>query len=101
MLTGDYQVGKTSLIKRFVENSFGKDYISTMGVQISKKTVNLTDKNIMNFIIWDIGGQSFQMAPYRSKFYSGANALMISGILGETSSFPSRINSTFPAICSE
>jgi len=77
ILTGDYQVGKTSLIKRFVENSFGKDYISTMGVQISKKTVNLTDKNIMNFIIWDIGGQSFQMAPYRSKFYSGANAAFI------------------------
>ncbi|MCK4286830.1 MAG: GTP-binding protein, partial [Candidatus Lokiarchaeota archaeon] len=77
ILTGDYQVGKTSLIRRFVENSFKRDYISTIGVQISKKTINLADENIMNFIIWDIGGQSFQMAPYRAKFYNGANAALI------------------------
>ena len=31
----------------------------------------------MNFIIWDIGGQSFQMAPYRARFYNGANAALI------------------------
>jgi len=77
ILTGDYQVGKTSLIRRFVENAFKRDYISTIGVQISKKTINLADENIMNFIIWDIGGQSFQMAPYRAKFYNGANAALI------------------------
>jgi small GTP-binding protein len=77
ILTGDYQVGKTSLIRRFVKNAFKRDYISTIGVQISKKTINLTDENIMNFIIWDIGGQSFQMAPYRARFYSGANAALI------------------------
>jgi len=32
ILTGDYQVGKTSLIRRFVENAFKRDYISTIGV---------------------------------------------------------------------
>ncbi|MFW9825304.1 MAG: ADP-ribosylation factor-like protein, partial [Candidatus Thorarchaeota archaeon] len=63
ILTGDFKVGKTSLIRRFVENTFKEDYISTIGVQISKKTINLTDQNKMNFIIWDIGGQSFQMTP--------------------------------------
>ncbi len=77
ILTGDYSVGKTSLIKRFVENKFGKDYISTLGVQISKKTVNLNDTTKMNFIIWDIAGQIAQMATYRSKFYNGANAAFI------------------------
>ncbi len=77
ILTGDFLVGKTSLIRRFVENTFKEDYISTIGVQISKKTINLTDHNKMNFIIWDIGGQSFQMAPYRARFYNGANAAFI------------------------
>ncbi|KKL14333.1 hypothetical protein LCGC14_2516710 [marine sediment metagenome] len=77
ILTGDYSVGKTSLIKRFVENTFGKDYISTLGVQISKKTINLSDTTIMNFIIWDIAGQITQLATYRGKFYNGANAAFI------------------------
>lgn len=77
ILTGDYKVGKTSLIKRFVENRFEKDYISTIGVQISKKSVDLTEKIKMDFIIWDIGGQVAQMAPYRAKFYNGANAAFI------------------------
>ncbi|MFX0139622.1 MAG: GTP-binding protein [Candidatus Hodarchaeota archaeon] len=77
ILTGDYSVGKTSLIRRFVENKFEQDYISTLGVQISKKTVNLSEKTKMNFIIWDIGGQAHQMAPYRPNFYNGANAAFI------------------------
>ena len=77
ILTGDFSVGKTSLIRRFVENVFKEDYISTLGVQISKKIITLTEKIKMNFIIWDIGGQSFQMAPYRTRFYNGANAAFI------------------------
>lgn len=77
ILTGDYQVGKTSLIRRFVKNTFQGDYISTIGVQLSKKSVDLTDNIKMNFIIWDIGSQNFQMAPYRTKFYNGANAALI------------------------
>ncbi|MFX1376533.1 MAG: Rab family GTPase [Promethearchaeota archaeon] len=77
ILTGDYQVGKTSLIRRFVENQFQTDYIPTIGVQLSRKTVELTENIKMKFIIWDIGGQSFQMAPYRVKFYNGANAAFI------------------------
>lgn len=77
ILTGDYQVGKTSLIRRFVKNDFKTDYISTIGVQISKKSVDLTDKIKMNFLIWDIGGQVQQMAPFRARFYNGANAAFI------------------------
>lgn len=77
ILTGDFRVGKTSLIRRFVKNQFEKDYISTIGVQLSKKIVDLTDKIKMNFILWDIGGQIRLMAPYRPKFYNGANAAFI------------------------
>ena len=77
ILTGDFSVGKTSLIRRFVKNKFERDYISTLGVQISKKTVILSEQTKMNFIIWDIGGQVHQMAPYRAKFYNGANAALI------------------------
>jgi small GTP-binding protein len=76
ILTGDYAVGKTSLIKRFVENRFEEDYMSTLGVELSKKTVILSEKTKMNFIIWDIGGQR-QFDLNRAKFYNGANAAFI------------------------
>lgn len=76
ILTGDYQVGKTSLITRFIEDSFEEDYIVTLGVQLSKKTINLTEKIKMNFIIWDIAGQD-RFAFNRSKFYEGSNAAFI------------------------
>ncbi len=69
ILTGDYAVGKTSLIRRFVENKFKQDYISTIGVQISKKIVIISEQTKINFVIWDISGQVGQMAPYRKKFY--------------------------------
>ena len=77
ILTGDFQVGKTSLIKRFVENLFSESYISTIGVEISKKTVVMDEDTKINFILWDIGGQISSMAPYRHRFYEGASAAFI------------------------
>ncbi len=74
ILVGDFQVGKTSLINRFVKNEFKESYISTIGVEISKKVVDIGDKTSINYIIWDIGGQVQQMIPYRKRFYSGASA---------------------------
>jgi len=76
VICGDFKVGKTSLIRRFVENRFETDYISTLGVQISKKTIHLSENTKMNFIIWDIGGQQhFNLN--RARFYNGANAALI------------------------
>ncbi|MFX1394532.1 MAG: GTP-binding protein, partial [Promethearchaeota archaeon] len=77
ILTGDFQVGKTSLIKRFIENSFQENYIATIGVEISKKTIDLSSDTTIQFIIWDIGGQKQEMMPFRKRFYSGANAAII------------------------
>lgn len=74
ILTGDFKVGKTSLIKRFVENTFQENYISTIGLQISKKTVELGPKTNVKFLIWDIGGQKTMIAP---NFYRGANSAFI------------------------
>jgi small GTP-binding protein len=77
ILTGDYFVGKTSLIMRFVKNLFKENYQSTVGVDISQKDLKI-DKDIsVKFIIWDIGGQITQMAPYRKRFYEGTNTAFI------------------------
>ncbi|MFX0047684.1 MAG: GTP-binding protein [Candidatus Hermodarchaeota archaeon] len=77
VLTGDYEVGKTSLIRRFVQNLFKESYQSTVGVEISKKVIKIAENTKINCAIWDIGGQITQMTPYRKKFYGGAEAAFI------------------------
>ncbi|MFW9941790.1 MAG: GTP-binding protein [Candidatus Thorarchaeota archaeon] len=77
ILLGDFAVGKTSLITRFVQNLFKEDYHSTVGVNISQKIVKLDENTKVKFIIWDVGGQMPKMAPYRKKFYEGVNSALI------------------------
>ncbi len=77
IMTGNYQVGKTSLIKRFVWSSFAESYQSTIGVDISRKIIDINDDTKITFVLWDIGGQITQMAPYRTRFYEGADSALI------------------------
>lgn len=55
-MVGDSQVGKTSLMVKYVENSFDEDYIQTLGVNFMEKTISLRSNRI-TFSIWDLGGQ--------------------------------------------
>jgi len=75
IITGDGRVGKTSLVRRFVENKFKDEYVNTLGVDISKHSVEIGENIRISFIIWDIGGQDF--SPYRDKFYNGANCAFL------------------------
>jgi small GTP-binding protein len=55
-LLGAFSVGKTSLIKRFVESIFDEKYITTIGVKIDKKTLTISDKEV-SLMIWDLEGE--------------------------------------------
>ncbi|MHA1718924.1 MAG: GTP-binding protein [Promethearchaeota archaeon] len=66
-------VGKTSLIRRFVDDKFAESYVSTIGVDISRKEVIISETCTVNESLWDIGGQAQEMAPHRKRFYQGAN----------------------------
>ncbi|NER18031.1 Rab family GTPase [Spongiivirga citrea] len=55
VLLGHFGVGKSSLIRRFVENTFSDDYKVTIGVHILKKSVQI-DGTDLSMIIWDIEG---------------------------------------------
>ena len=60
-LLGDFNVGKTSLVRRFIEDKFSDRYLSTVGVKVSRKSVNLTtelDVRQVNFLIWDLEGNT-------------------------------------------
>jgi small GTP-binding protein len=55
-MLGAFSVGKTSLVKRFVESVFSETYLTTVGVKIDKKTVELSDR-MVNLILWDLAGE--------------------------------------------
>ncbi|POS86908.1 septum-promoting GTP-binding protein 1 [Erysiphe pulchra] len=55
-MVGDAQIGKTSLMVKYVEGSWDEDYIQTLGVNFMEKTINIRNTEI-TFSIWDLGGQ--------------------------------------------
>ena len=55
-MVGDAQIGKTSLMVKYVEGAFDEDYIQTLGVNFMEKTVSIRNAHI-TFSIWDLGGQ--------------------------------------------
>ncbi len=57
LLVGEPEVGKTSLIKRYVDDFFKEGYQITLGVDFLSKKVNIKDREL-TFQIWDVAGQS-------------------------------------------
>ena len=55
-MLGGFSVGKTSLVKRYVQSVFSETYLTTVGVKIDKKTVDLSDR-IVHLILWDLAGE--------------------------------------------
>lgn len=77
-LLGDFAVGKTSLVRRFVHNRFDDQYISTLGVKVSRKTVVIPhydpkhdDVVEMNLMVWDLAGGQ-QQNPVATSYLRGA-----------------------------
>lgn len=55
-MLGEVQVGKTSLMVKYVENKFDEDYIMTLGVNFLEKNLNIK-RNPVKVMIWDLAGQ--------------------------------------------
>lgn len=55
-ILGAFGVGKTSLVRRYVQSIFSDTYLTTVGVKIDKKTVNLAADDV-TLILWDIAGE--------------------------------------------
>lgn len=55
-MLGSFAVGKTSLVRRFVDSVFHENYITTLGVKIDKKKVSLPEGEL-SMILWDVYGE--------------------------------------------
>ena len=74
VILGHFGVGKSSLLRRFVENTFSENYVVTIGVHIMKKEVLIKDKGI-TLILWDVEGTD-DFTKYRSSYLLGASSFI-------------------------
>ena len=80
-LLGNPAVGKTSLIRAFVYETFEDEYISTIGSKVSKKEVEFFDEESKKYyevslIIWDIAGQQ-TFKHVKQAYYRGAKGALV------------------------
>ncbi|MHA2140062.1 MAG: Rab family GTPase [Candidatus Thorarchaeota archaeon] len=68
---GEGAVGKTSLVGRYVYDSFEGDYLATIGTDIHVKTVQVED-TMVKLVVWDIAGQD-DFAQLRKAYYQNAS----------------------------
>ncbi|HTC41071.1 MAG TPA: Rab family GTPase [Candidatus Acidoferrales bacterium] len=75
-MLGSFAVGKTSLARRFVEGIFSDTYLTTVGVKIDKKVVQVNGTEI-NLVLWDLyGDDDFQKIRW-SHFNGAAGYLLV------------------------
>lgn len=75
VLLGHFGVGKTSLMRRFIDDTFSEDYKVTLGVQIQKKVVELQSGKKLSLIIWDVEGNT-SVKNARLSYLLGSNGFI-------------------------
>jgi small GTP-binding protein len=55
-MVGEFGVGKTSLVRRFVDSVFDERYLSTIGVKIDRKNVTVGSAAV-TLMLWDLAGE--------------------------------------------
>lgn len=54
-------MGKTSFIRRYVQNAFRADYKATIGVDFALKIVRWSENQTIKLQLWDIAGKLFSV----------------------------------------
>jgi len=77
ILLGDPGAGKTSLLHRFVDDTFTEKYDTTIGVDFQAKTVTSTSGNILRLHLWDTAGQEHFRSIVTAYYRCIAAALLV------------------------
>ena len=75
IILGDKAVGKSSIVRRFVENKFSLDYRSTLGLNVLSHSIQFYGNEVY-FSLWDVGAQQY-FKRFRKTYYIGAQAAFI------------------------
>ena len=74
-LLGDFGVGKTSLVARFVRNTFSEKYLTTVGVKVDTSEIAVAGKPV-KLVVWDIAGRS-SLDTLDRNYLRGASGLLL------------------------
>lgn len=74
-MLGASAVGKTSLVKKFVEGIFSEKYLTSIGVKVDKKRVDLAEDTVQ-LMLWDIEGVD-RYSGFNPRYLRGAAAAII------------------------
>ena len=83
-LVGEAAVGKSSLIRRYVENLYSDSYLMTIGAKVSKKRLYVPFEGdplpvLLELAVWDIMGQPKFRELLQEAYFTG-----VTGIIGVT-----------------
>jgi small GTP-binding protein len=74
-MLGSFAVGKTSLIRRFVESIYSDAYHTTVGVKVDKKVIRHNNSDI-TLVLWDLYGED-EFQKMRWSYLRGAAGYLL------------------------
>jgi hypothetical protein len=74
-MLGVFAVGKTSLVQRFVKSIFSEKYLTTVGVKIDKKTIDMGDRSV-DLMLWDLHGED-EFQKLQMSYLRGASGYLL------------------------
>jgi small GTP-binding protein len=74
-MVGQFGVGKTSLVRRFVDSIFDERYLTSIGVKIDRKDVSIDGKPV-TLMLWDLAGED-DLAQLNMSHLRGASGYIL------------------------
>lgn len=72
---GESGVGKTCILRRFVENQFVSNHLATIGIDFKSKIINVNNQPV-KLKIWDTAGQE-RFRNITNQYYKGADGIIL------------------------
>ena len=74
-MMGAFAAGKTSLVARFVKSIFSDKYLTTVGVKVDKKSIQIGERDL-NLILWDLYGED-EFQKVRLSYLRGSSGYVL------------------------
>lgn len=75
-VVGDSGVGKSSLLRRYVDDVFDRSFITTIGVDFFITSLTRKDGTVVKLQLWDTAGQE-RFATIVTSYYRGSHGIVV------------------------